>query len=155
MRKRLAILVLTGLLVGGSAWANDYLAPGLKISGTWSRPAAAGSTGAGFGAITNTGRSPVTLVSVQTSAARSATVHQTLQTAGIYSMKSTPGLVINPGQTVTFAPGGYHVMFSGLKAALVVGGKLPATLTFQRGDQVTSAPVIFDVGVAAPTAHQH
>ncbi len=60
-------------------------------------------------------------------------------------MKAAPNLAIAPGQTLTLAPGGYHVMFTGLKAALVPGSKLPATLTFRRGAATFPVAVTFNV----------
>jgi hypothetical protein len=51
--------------------------------------------------------------------------------------------------TVTFAPGGYHLMFTGLKRALAIGDRLPATLTFASGARVKTT---FVVGLAPPVA---
>jgi copper(I)-binding protein len=56
---------------------------------------------------------------------------------------------------VTFAPGGYHVMFTGLKAPLAPGGKLPATLTFRRGAKKIVLPVTFNVPAAPPSTSEH
>lgn len=140
-------------LVASTAFAHGYLGQGLKIIHPWSRPAAKGGTGAGFGAFTNTGKEPVSLVAIKAAGAASASVHQTVQTNGVFSMKAVPSLNIAPGQTVTFEPGGYHVMFAGLKTALTPGSKLPATLTFKRGE--ASFPVELTFEVDPKEEHKH
>jgi len=151
--RRLVVAGALAMLAGG-ALAHDYEVQGVKVGHPWSRPASKGGTGAGFATFTNTGKDAVTLVSVKTDAAASASVHQTVETNGVFSMRAVPTLAIAPGQTVTFAPGGYHVMFVGLKSALEPGGKLPATLTFRRG--ATTIPVAVTFNADAPKEeHKH
>ncbi len=150
------IVILAGLLLAGQALAHDYEVQGVKVGHPWSRPAPKGGSGAGFATFTNTGRDAVTLIGVKSAAAASAGVHQTVQQNGVFSMKAVSSLPIGPGQTVTFAPGGYHVMFAGLKAQLGPGGKLPATLTFRRGDRTIPVEVTFNVDAPKPeAAHKH
>ena len=81
-------------------------------------------------------------------------MHRTVEANGVFSMQAVPSLLIGPGQTVTFAPGGYHVMFVGLKGALGAGGKLPATLTFLRGKATIPVAVTFNVDVPKEE-HKH
>jgi len=141
--------------VAGAAMAHQFAAGGVTVTHPWSRPAAAGSNGVGFMGVTNTGPTPVTLVSVQTPGAARAMAHRTQSAGGVFSMAPAPHLVIKAGETVAFAPGGYHVMFTGLKAPLAPGDKLPATLTFKRGKEVIALPVTFNVQGAATAEHQH
>ena len=54
-------------------------------------------------------------------------------------MKMRPladGLEIKPGQTVELNPGGYHVMFVGLKKQLMQGDHFKATLEFAKAGKV-------------------
>jgi copper(I)-binding protein len=51
---------------------------------------------------------------------------------------------IPPGQTVTFTPGGTHIMLMGLKKPLAAGQSFPLTLTFTH-----AAPVTVEVKVRA------
>ena len=41
-----------------------------------------------------------------------------------------------PGETVEFKPGSYHVMFTGLKKQLSAGDHIKATLTFEQAGKV-------------------
>jgi copper(I)-binding protein len=54
-------------------------------------------------------------------------------------MKMRPvagGLEIKPGQTVELKPGGYHVMFVGLKQQLTQGQHFNVTLEFAKAGKV-------------------
>ncbi len=60
----------------------------------------------------------------------------------------TEGVEIPPHATVTLAPGGYHVMFVGLKHPLVKGDTVQATLTFAHAGVVKVAMPV------QPSAHR-
>ena len=47
------------------------------------------------------------------------------------------GVVVEPGATIEFAPGGYHVMLVGLTHDLTPGGSFDATFSFQKAGDVT------------------
>jgi len=63
------------------------------------------------------------------------------------------GVEIKPGETVRLAPGGYHLMFIGLKQPLSEGEQMEGTLQFKDAGTV---PVRFHVQAAtarAPAEH--
>jgi copper(I)-binding protein len=63
-------------------------------------------------------------------------------------------LAIPAGETVTLAPGGYHLMFMELDGALEAGGSVDVTLTFERAGEVTlSMPVRARDGAGGDHAH--
>jgi hypothetical protein len=59
------------------------------------------------------------------------------------------GLVIEPGKTVTFAPGGRHLMFLGLRAPLKQGEQVPVTLKFEHAGAVKVAFEVQSMGAQA------
>jgi len=59
------------------------------------------------------------------------------------------GLEIKPGQTVELKPGGYHLMFEDMTAALTQGETVKGTLTFAKAGTV---PVTFTVGGLGATS---
>jgi copper(I)-binding protein len=122
-----------------------------QVSAAWSRPAAAGTTGAGFMTLTNPGSSPDALVSVESPWAKDTQVHQSSMAGGVARMQRVERVEIPAGGKVTFAPGGYHLMFMGLGRALRTGDRLPATLTFASGAKVNAQ---FVVGLSPP-ADEH
>ena len=128
-----ALAVLTLPVI---ALAHDYSAGPLRISHPWSRPAGAGMNGAGYLTIRNTGRTPDALVGVNFAGARRASLHSTRMSGDVMSMQAVTEIVIPPGGSVPLAPGGYHIMFEGLRARSVEGAALPAILVFRRAGRV-------------------
>jgi copper(I)-binding protein len=132
-----AILFAAALgLLAAPAASADFAAKGLKIGHPWTRPAVRGGTGAGYLTIANTGQAAETLLGVETTAAKSAGVHRTAVTGQVMSMRPAPALAIAPGQILTLAPGGDHIMLVGLNRALSQGETIPITLVFQRAGRV-------------------
>ncbi len=149
---RIAAAVVLLTLTASAAVARDVSAPGLAIQAPWSRPAPAGGVGAGFAVIVNTADTPVVLVSMRSPRAEAVELHQTVEAAGVYSMKSFPdGIVIPAHGRLELGPGGYHAMFMGLKTKTLTGQSLPAVLTFRRGETFRFVKVDFAVSEKAPT----
>jgi copper(I)-binding protein len=70
---------------------------------------------------------------------------------GVMTMRPVDeGLAIDPGKTVTLAPGGYHLMLLGLKKPLREGDKVAITLKFERAGVVGIALNVEGVGAKAP-----
>ena len=63
------------------------------------------------------------------------------------------GLVIPPGGTVELKPGGYHLMFIGLKRQPKQGEKFPATLTFEKAGSVKVEFLVEGMGEAGDMDH--
>lgn len=109
----------------------------LQVQDAWSRPAAAGTNGAGFFTLTNTGSRSERLVSVSSPMAKRVEMHQTSMANGVMSMEAIKGgVALSPGQTVAFEPGGKHLMILGLKSALRMGETLPLTFTLASGRKI-------------------
>jgi len=56
-------------------------------------------------------------------------VHQSIVDGGVMKMRPVASLPIESDKPMTLAPGGYHIMLSGLKQALKQGDSFPITLT--------------------------
>ncbi|CAN5324730.1 hypothetical protein BH11PSE2_BH11PSE2_01320 [soil metagenome] len=137
MRKQLTI-ALAVVALAAPALAADFVGKGLKIGHPWVRESAKGMNAAAYMTITNTAKTPEVLLSVETPMARSAAVHRTSVSGGIMSMRPvTGGLAIAPGQTVTLAPEGDHIMIVGLNRPVTAGGDAPLVLVFKRAGRVT------------------
>jgi Uncharacterized protein conserved in bacteria len=140
------------------AQAEDVTVGGLKISAPWARATPKGaSVGGGYMKITNTGTAPDRLVGGSTDISDSFEVHEMKMEGDVMKMRPVAGgLEIKPGQTVTFDPSGYHVMFVDLKEQLVQGERFKATLEFAKAGKVD---VDFTIeGIGAQTGggdHDH
>ncbi|NHB78454.1 copper chaperone PCu(A)C, partial [Rhodobacter calidifons] len=87
-------------------------------------------SGPGFLTITNTGDAPDRLLAVRAAFAR-------VVLRGSEGQVGPEGIAIAPGQTVTLAPGGMHVLFMGLDGdPFEEGERIPATLVFERAGEI-------------------
>jgi len=103
--------------------------------------------GGGFLTIENTGTEADRLVSVSSDVAGDTQIHEMAMQGEVMKMRQlTEGLEIPAGETVVLAPGGFHIMFLGLKQAFVEGETVAVTLTFEKAGAVD---VLLPVGAAA------
>ena len=151
MRSRLVLLVV---LVAGGAQAATYTAGPMSAAEPWSRPAAAGTTGAGFLKLANGGPAAETLVSVKSPVAASVEVHRSSLAGSVSKMERVERLAVPARGEVVLSPGGYHLMLKGLKAPLKAGQKFPATLTFASGRTLALAFTVSD-GMGPPSEGHH
>jgi copper(I)-binding protein len=73
-------------------------------------------------------------------------------------MRMRPVLAVDlpPGQTVTFGPGGLHLMLLELQAPLNQGESVPVTLVFERAGEVEVRLAVQSAGARGPAAaHRH
>lgn len=75
------------------------------------------------------------LVSAESPAAASVELHTMSMKDGVMKMTQVDGIDVPAGQTVKLAPGGYHVMFMGLKQQMKAGERVPLKLTFELADK--------------------
>ena len=109
----------------------------VKVDGAWVRATVQGQKGTGaFMSITAT--EGARLVSVSSSAAGVAEVHEMKTENDIMKMRAVPFVDLPAGRAVEFKPGGYHIMLMDLKQPLPVGSKLPLTLVFKDAKGVQS-----------------
>jgi copper(I)-binding protein len=152
LTRRLALTALLGL--AGGARAQE--AGGLRIEAPWSRAAGAGRTGAGYLTITNTGTAPDRLVAARAGIARAVELHTHLHEGGVMRMRPVLAVDLPPGQTVTFGPGGLHLMLLELQAPLNQGESVPVTLVFERAGEVEVRLAVQSAGARGPAAaHRH
>jgi copper(I)-binding protein len=146
----LAFAAAVGL--AGPAAAADYKVGSLDVTQPWARATPKGaSTGAAYMTVTNNGSAPERLSCASTAAAATCRIHEMAMNNGVMQMRPVQGgLEVEPGQTVTLKPGGYHMMLQGLKAPLKAGDKLEATLTSSGGGSVKVEFPIAAIGAPAP-----
>ncbi len=152
LRKSSLICVFALAISAGPAFAADFSVGALKIHDPWSRATPKGApVGGGYLTITNTGTTPDRLIGGSTAVSKGFEIHEMTMDKGVMKMRMMPnGLEIKPGETVTFKPSGYHLMFTGLKSQLSKGEHVDATLKFEKAGEVK---VQFDVaGIGAMSA---
>uniref|UniRef100_UPI0025E0AC85 copper chaperone PCu(A)C n=1 Tax=uncultured Phenylobacterium sp. TaxID=349273 RepID=UPI0025E0AC85 len=102
-----------------------------------------------FMTLANPGPKADALVAATSPLAGQVMIHRSVVSGGMASMKMVPNVPVPARSSVTFAPGGYHLMFMGLTRSLKAGDILPATLTFASGAKVKAG---FVVGLTPPVA---
>jgi len=120
------------------AQAADVIVGSLKISTPWARATPGNaSVGGGYLTIANAGSEPDRLVGGSSDVSKRFEIHEVSMDNGVMKMRRLAhGLEIKPGQTVKFKPGGYHVMFTGLKQPLKKGEHFKSTLVFEKAGKV-------------------
>jgi copper(I)-binding protein len=131
--------------------AHEVKKGDILLTQLWSRATPSGAkVAAGFFTIENTGSEADRLVGITTPLGK-AEVHETAEANGISTMRPLEaGLAVAPGQKVTLAPGGLHVMITELKEPLKEGNMLPLTLRFQKAGEVDAALHIRPPGARSP-----
>ena len=125
------------VLFAGRATAHDYTLQNLRIDHPFARATPPGAQSGGvYLTIENRGTSKDRLVRVVSPAAASVELHSMTMDGNVMRMRAIAGLDIAPGATVKLGSAGYHVMLVGLVRPLVVGDRIPVTLTFEKAGAV-------------------
>jgi len=72
------------------------------------------SVSAGYLTFSNSSEEAVTLLGVEANFANRVEMHQTMNMNGMNQMRPLPSVVIEPGNSVIFEPGGRHLMIMGV-----------------------------------------
>jgi periplasmic copper chaperone A len=143
--------LLAGLLAA-PARAQEVTAGDLVITQAWTRATPGGAKiGGGYVTIENKGSAPDRLIGGSADVAGKVEVHEMAMNNGVMTMRPLDqGLVIEPGKTVKFAPGGYHLMMFDLKSPLKQGDKVPLTLEFAKAGKVKLSLDVQGIGAQGP-----
>lgn len=136
------------------AQAHDYKLGSLRIEHPWTRATPPGApTGGAFLTIENEGNEPDTLTGAASPIADRVELHTMSMDGGVMKMRQIKGgIEIAPGETVALAPGGNHVMMIGLKSQIVMGEKVPLTLTFEKAGSIDVELAVTPPGAPGPKA---
>ena len=127
--------------------AHEFKAGAITIGHPYARATAVGQpTGGGFMKLINGGGNDK-LLSVSAEVSKAVELHEMKMEGDVMKMRQVEGIDLQAGKTVELKPGGYHVMFIGLKAPLKAGDSFPVKLKFEKAGEVT-----VDVKVEAPGA---
>jgi copper(I)-binding protein len=126
--------LMTAPFAAGPAFAHDYVIGDLTIDHPWARPTVTTrQPGAAYFTIRNDGETDQRLIgAVPLDFAEAAELHTHINDDGIMRMRVVEGGVVIPaGETVSFEPGGLHVMLFGLEEPLTEGSPQLLRLEFE------------------------
>ncbi|MDF7777225.1 copper chaperone PCu(A)C [Sphingomonas sp. AOB5] len=133
----------------------------LKADGAWVRlPAVAGNPAAAYFTL-HGGNTDATLMSVRAKFAIGTELHESMKhdmpghegmnmDGGAMSMQPIKDVPVPARGTVTFEPGGKHVMLFDVSPSLKAGQKAPLTFHFADGKTIEVQAVIVGAGDSAP-----
>lgn len=90
------------------------------------------------------------LIGASADFATKAEIHNHILVDDMMSMQQQSEVVIQPGESVQFAPGGLHIMIFGLKTPLREGQSVEISLQTKGGESIS-----ITAKVARPSAHSH
>jgi copper(I)-binding protein len=118
-------------------------APALVIEKPWIRALPPGSSVyAAYLVLVNTGTEAVTLTGAQSPAAQDVSLHRSMEHGGMSHMAKVGTIVLAGGEKQVFAPGGLHLMLSGVTKSLRSGDEVPVCLLLSSGRLCTRFPVL-------------
>ncbi len=139
-----AVFVIT-FLFWSAACANKV--GEIEVTRPWARATASTArTGAAFMIIRNGSADADRLVGVSSSVSRKAGLHKSFMENDIMKMRHVDALEVPAGGMVALEPGGYHVMFMGLKAPFKEGDSFPLTLVFEKAGKIGVSVTIMKAG---------
>lgn len=133
-----ALVVLVASVTACSVGATPSPSPTITISSPWARiPGSMDQPTAAYLTIANPGGAADALLSASSPGAASVELHETAMASdGTMGMHPIARLDVPAGGSVALAPGGFHLMISGLKTELRPGDRLELDLVFDRAGKV-------------------
>ena len=110
---------------------------GVTVPEAWARASAGAATTGAVYVTLKGGAQPDQLTAVSTPVAATAEVHETINDNGVMKMRPVHSVPIAANASLTFTPGGSHIMLTGLKRPLMAGQNFPLILTFAHAGSVT------------------
>ncbi len=121
------------LMVAASAAKAD----GLSVTDAWIRALPATVPSGGYFTLHNDGAKKVVLTGAESPACGMLMLHHSENSGGMGSMMDVTSVDVAAGETVKFAPGGYHLMCMDAKPQIRPGNSVPVTLSFGDGRRLT------------------
>jgi periplasmic copper chaperone A len=155
---RLIAVFVAGVVFAMPAFSKDPVAGGpwklgdITVEKAWARIVLGGAgTGAVYLTISNKSGGDDLLLAVDSQAARTTSVHRSVTKDGIARMEPMPfGLPMPHDSEVVMAPGGTHIMLTGLTGAAKPGDLLPVTMVFREAGSLDFEVPVFPLSAGEP-----
>lgn len=147
---------LTLLLALAAGWMPSAAAAcgALSVSGAYvPEPPPMARTAAAYFAVHNGSTHPARIVRAEGACADAIEIHRTTLEDNVARMMPVPELTIAPGETLTLAPGGLHVMLHG--AALAPGETCRFALVLADGSELPVTAPVRPRGARPAADHAH
>ena len=125
----LAAPMLAALSAAPALAAN----PALTVSHPWIRFLTPQIPAAGYFTLSNSSGQPAVLTGAASQDCGQLMLHQSMEKSGMAEMKMVSAVTVPAHGSVTFRPGGYHLMCLSPSAAITPGHDIPVSLRFKDG----------------------
>jgi periplasmic copper chaperone A len=132
------IAAALALAVAPNALAGNSANNGLSISNPWVRIIIRARPASGYFTLKNDSDTAHQLVGAASPACGMAMLHQSKSVDGVEKMLEVKQVEVPAHGSITFAPGGYHVMCMKPGDAVSPGKTIPITLKFADGSNLTA-----------------
>lgn len=130
-----------------NAVAAPEIPPGIALGDAVVRlPAVAGNPGVAYFTVSQGSGAPRRIAGVYVEGVARAEMHESNTANGVSSMQAVKDVALEAGKTVSFKPGGYHVMLFDMADTLKAGGTTELTITLDNGDKASVAAKIESIG---------
>jgi len=140
--KQLIAISLASVVAGVAS--TPVLAAGddLQLQDAYMRVITTARPAAGYFTLKNTGTATRVLIGASSPVCGKAMLHQSKMVDGVMKMLPVKELAVAPGDSLTFAPGGYHVMCMKPAKDIKTKALVPVTLKFKNGESLTGDFVV-------------
>jgi copper(I)-binding protein len=121
-------------------------APGVTVRQPWMRYLLPSLPAAGYMVLQNAGDSAAVLTGAASPACGMLMLHQSQDDSGMAMMMDVQTVPIPAHGSVSFAPGGYHLMC--MQPRMKIGDKVPVTLRFQDGSSLATVMPVYGAQTA-------
>ncbi|HEY8607864.1 MAG TPA: copper chaperone PCu(A)C [Noviherbaspirillum sp.] len=126
---KLHLILAAALLAAASAAIADVTVKEPWVRGTVAAQSATGAF------MQLTASRDIRLVAARSPVAADVEIHEMRLENDVMRMRRIEGIDLPAGKQVDLKPGGYHLMFTGLKAPLREGDSVPVALVFEKEGQ--------------------
>ncbi|MDT8893822.1 copper chaperone PCu(A)C [Halomonas sp. I1] len=147
LKRCISAVSLRGLAACLLAFPLAASADGLDVTDARMRVLPGDTPAAGYFRLGNTSDNTVVLVGARSDAFGRVELHRSMNKDGMASMAPVSRLEVAPGEELTFAPQGYHLMLMAPVGTLSVGDEVGITLEFEQRE-----PLVVDFEAVPPTA---
>jgi len=123
------------VVVAAMAMAAPALASDVQVNDAWFRSLPAKVPAGGYFVLHNSGAQEISLTGAQSPACSMLMLHRSTESGGMSSMEDVASVPVAAGETVKFAPGGYHLMCMNPTPAMKPGNSVPVTFKFSDGSK--------------------
>ncbi len=132
-------MVAAGAMLCGAA-ARAATAP-VTVEKPWVRYLLPSIPAAGYMVLRNDSGADAVLTAASSPACGMLMLHKSQDSSGMAMMMDVSTITVPAHGSVTFAPGGYHLMC--MQPAMKLGESVPITLTFQDGSTVATTATVY------------